>query len=225
MPIKTLQAYLELKKSLTPFELLGRSLAYNPYVPRLALEDLKRPPSQEIAHSILYLDAGWDLEFLLEKLSQADKARALLLDFTPLYTQGMPALEALDLLGYIRRLSPKPLIHKDYFIDPYQILESLVHGADALLLNASLLAKNLKEILEYSVRLGLLGIVQVATPKELKTSILAKAPALYFPQNFNTLLELTPQRPLIFKDLDDLVPNAQNSYGADGLVIKLSKQT
>lgn len=220
MQIKgVLQEYLELKEAIAPFDLLGRSLAYNPYVPRLAPEHLKRPDSQEVAHRILYLDASMDLENLLGRLERVENIQALLLDFKAFYAEGMPPLEMLDLLGYVRRLSPKPLIQRDMFISHYQLLDALVHGADAVILDASFLQEDLKAMLEYATHLGLLPIVEVSSKKDLKTSILAKAQVLYFTQDFKNLLKLTPQRQIILRDLGTLALDAQNSYGVDGFII------
>ncbi|WP_104757602.1 beta/alpha barrel domain-containing protein [Helicobacter salomonis] len=214
LDLDALKTYLATKQTLTPMEVLGRSLAYNPYVPRLSGNDLKRV--QATPHKLVSLDASMDLELLLTRLNGIHEARALLIDFTPLYTHGMPALESLDLLGYIRRLSPQPLIHKDYFLDPYQLLESAVHGADAVVLDAQLLGIELKNMCAYASRLGLLSVAYVRSKADLKASILAKANALYLGENFAALLEITPQRCTILKDTDPLC--SDDAYGVDGLL-------
>ncbi|WP_120943727.1 beta/alpha barrel domain-containing protein [Helicobacter labacensis] len=210
LDLDTLKRYLENKQALTPLEVLGRTLAYNPYVPRLKAQDLRR--AQDHPQQIVRLNAGLELEVLLERLECV--ANALLLDFTPLYTP-TPPLESLDLLGYVRRLSSKPLIHQDYFLTPYQLLESLVHGSDGVLLNAQLLGAQLKDMCAYASRLGLLDIIEVRCKADLKASVLARASALYLSQDFATLLELTPQRFLILKNFD---AHDLEHYGVDALV-------
>ncbi|WP_199764260.1 beta/alpha barrel domain-containing protein [Helicobacter felis] len=210
--LNTLKSYIALREQILPLDVLGRTLAYNPYAPRLELEYLKRP--EHIPHSLLYLDAHTDLELLLHQLEQATHAHALVIDFTPLYDQDTPFLAMLDLLGYLRRLTQKPLIHQDFFITPYQLLESVVHGGDGVILKASL--PNLKDLCHYAARLGLLAIVEVRTKEELKASILARAQALYLSANFENLLKLTPQNLIILKDHDPTC--ADNAYGADALI-------
>ncbi|GMB96041.1 indole-3-glycerol phosphate synthase [Helicobacter sp. NHP22-001] len=220
MPIDNLKALLKLKQEIRPFELLGRSLAYNPYLPRLSLEQLKRPKETPLAHALLALDLRQDLEQFLKNLQKAQESQALalLLDFTPLYAKE-PSLEMLDLLGYVRRLCTKPLISKDLIVDRYQILEALVYGVDALVLDPSLLQKDLKDMLAYTTHLGLLGIVQVASVADLKNAILARARALYIVQDFKEILQLVPQGLVILKDLNTPPIDPTNSYGVDGLVL------
>ncbi|WP_240333297.1 indole-3-glycerol phosphate synthase [Helicobacter suis] len=193
-----------------PFEMLGRSLAYNPHLPRLNLESLKR---FEKPHKILTLNATSDLEKLVQQVQEAEKSNytALLLDFSQIY-QNPPSLEMLDLLGYIRRLSSKPIIQKDLFMDRYQVLEALVYGADALFLEAQLLEKNLKQMVAYSAHLGLLAIVQISSSKDLKRAVLARAKVLFLARDCENLLKLTPQNFVILKEA------SASEYGADALI-------
>ncbi|MFC3847066.1 indole-3-glycerol phosphate synthase, partial [Helicobacter baculiformis] len=186
------------------------------YVPRLDAQALAR--SSTNPRQILRLDASMELEVLLAQIEHAhEHIHALLLDFTHLYTQGVPALESLDLLGYVRRLSSKPLIHQDYFLKPYQLLESVVHGSDAIVLNVQLLGADFKSMHAYATRLGLLSIAEVSSTQDLKTSILARSQTLYLRGDFKPLLELTPQRKTILKDADPACPD--NTYGVDSLII------
>ncbi|WP_199769222.1 beta/alpha barrel domain-containing protein [Helicobacter cynogastricus] len=210
--LDALKSYISLKEQMLPLDVLGRTLAYNPYAPRLDLEYLKRP--KQTPYTLLSLSAHTDLELLLHQLEKATHAHAIMIDFTPLYDQGMPSLAMLDLLGYLRRLSSQPLIHKDFFITPYQLLESVVHGGDGVILKASL--PDLKNLCHYATRLGLLAIVEVRTKEELKASILARAQALYLSTNFEDLLKLTPQNLIILKDHDPAC--ADNAYGVDALI-------
>ncbi|WP_260320661.1 indole-3-glycerol phosphate synthase [Helicobacter gastrocanis] len=203
-----------------PFDLLGRSLAYNPYLPRLSLEQLQRPKNIPLAHTLLALDVRQDLEVFLENLQkvQESQALALSLDFTPLYAKE-PSLEMLDLLGFVRRLCSKPLILKDLIVERYQILEALVYGVDALILDPSLLQKDLKDMVAYAMHLGLLAIVQVASTADLKHAILARAKALYIVQDFKEILQLVPQGLVILKDLSTPPITPTNSYGVDALML------
>ncbi|WP_231102865.1 beta/alpha barrel domain-containing protein [Helicobacter suis] len=210
MSVEYLKQSLELRQTLRPFEMLGRSLAYNPHLPRLDLESLRR---FEKPHKILTLNATHDLETLVQRVQEAQQSNysALLLDFSQIY-QSPPSLEMLDLLGYIRRLSSKPIIQKDLFMDRYQVLEALVYGADALLLEAQFLEKNLKQMVEYSTHLGLLVIVQVSSSKDLQRAVFARARALFLARDAENLLKLTPQNFVILKEA------SASEYGADALI-------
>lgn len=70
----------------------------------------------------------------------------------------------------------KPLLRKDFLFEPYQILESKVLGAHAYLLIASLFdEKELAELVDYGIGLGLEPLVEVHTKAELDMARKAKA--------------------------------------------------
>lgn len=65
-----------------------------------------------------------------------------------------------------------PVLRKDFIIDIYQVYESRVHGADAVLLIVSLLAeKELILLLEISRKLNMCALVEVHTGEELKKAL------------------------------------------------------
>jgi indole-3-glycerol phosphate synthase len=69
---------------------------------------------------------------------------------------------SLDHLTMIRAAVALPLLRKDFIFDPYQVYESRVHGADALLLIAAILSREqLGELLSLSRGLGLSCLVEV----------------------------------------------------------------
>ena len=65
-----------------------------------------------------------------------------------------------------------PLLRKDFLSDPYQIYESRVYGADALLLIVAILTKTkLRGLLELSRDLGMDCLVEVHNEKEVETAL------------------------------------------------------
>jgi len=69
-----------------------------------------------------------------------------------------------------------PLLRKDFIIDPYQINEARVLGADALLLIARLLeAGELRDFIGLSSELGLAALVEVHDETDLEKAICAGA--------------------------------------------------
>ncbi len=69
-----------------------------------------------------------------------------------------------DGLGAERR----PLLRKDFIVDPYQVVESRAHGADSLLLIAAVLPPPLlQELLELSHSMGMCCLVEVHDEAEL----------------------------------------------------------
>ena len=85
----------------------------------------------------------------------------------PHYFQGN-----LEYLTAIRRYVPTPLLRKDFIVDKYQIVEALVYGADFILLIAKALGtKELKELYDYAIHLGLEVLVEIHDKEDLTKAI------------------------------------------------------
>jgi indole-3-glycerol phosphate synthase len=75
-------------------------------------------------------------------------------------------------LNAIASVSALPLLRKDFILDEYQIYESKVHGADAVLLIAAILKDNeLSDLLKASSNVGLDALVEVHSSDELKRAL------------------------------------------------------
>ncbi|MGM0623220.1 MAG: indole-3-glycerol phosphate synthase TrpC, partial [Campylobacterota bacterium] len=170
---------LEKKKSEMPLDLLGKSLAYNPYQPKdvmKALRSTKDNPYKVIAEvkkaspSKGVIKEDFD-PLLIAKAYEEGGADALSILTEPHYFRG-----DIEYLTTIRRYVPMPLLRKDFIIDRYQILEALVYGADFILLIAAALSKKeLKELLNFARHLGLEVLVEIHNKKELTKAIFAGA--------------------------------------------------
>lgn len=71
----------------------------------------------------------------------------------------------------VREITVKPLLRKDFIVDPYQIYQALQIGADAVLLIAALLPGKLKSFYELAVGLGLHVLIEVHNEKELEEAL------------------------------------------------------
>lgn len=177
--IKKTKEDLEKRKVDFPFDMLGKSLAYNPYPPR----DVKP-----------YLTSTADNKYrIIAEVKKASPSKGVIReDFDPIfiaqeYQRGMAdAISVLtephyfkgniDYLTQIRRYVPTPLLRKDFIVDKYQILEALVYGADFILLIAKALSKKeLKELLEFSLHVGLEVLVEIHDKEDLIKAIFAGA--------------------------------------------------
>jgi len=75
----------------------------------------------------------------------------------------------LTFLRSVRQAVNLPLLRKDFVLDPYQVYESRVAGADAALLIAALLDfRSLTSMITLSKELGLACLVEVHTDEELE---------------------------------------------------------
>lgn len=97
-----------------------------------------------------------------------------------------------------------PILRKDFIIDPYQIYESAVIGADAILLIACLLdLETLKNYMDLSHSLGLEVLLEVHDQEDLEKAILVDAPIIgvnnrnlkTFQVAMETSLKLAPHLP------------------------------
>ena len=160
-------------------EWLGRSLSMNPYAPRDVkpyLTSTKDEPVRIIAEvkkaspSKGIIREDFDPLMIAQEYSNAG-ANAISVLTEPHYFKG-----DLEYLTGIRRYVPTPLLRKDFIIDKYQILEALAYGADFILLIAKALEKKeLKELYEYALHVGLEVLVEIHDKDDLKKAIWAGA--------------------------------------------------
>lgn len=112
---------------------------------------------------------------------------------------------SLDILRLVKAQTGRtPLLRKDFIIDPYQLLEARLAGADAVLLIAAALPpQNLRDLIREARNLNLDRLVEVHNRTELEIALEAGADMiginnrdLYtFAVNLNTTFELTPLIP------------------------------
>jgi indole-3-glycerol phosphate synthase len=77
-----------------------------------------------------------------------------------------------DFLERIRKTVEVPLLRKDFILEPYQVLESRVLGADAFLLIVSLLSVELLEaLILQGEALGMTALVEVHSEEELEQAL------------------------------------------------------
>ncbi|UTJ05628.1 indole-3-glycerol phosphate synthase TrpC [Arcobacter roscoffensis] len=167
---RTLEDVEKRKKDL-PLDLLGRTLSSNPYAPRDVkpyLTATKEEPIRIIAEvkkaspSKGVIKEDFDPIAIAQEYSN-NGANAISVLTEPHWFQGN-----LEYLTAIRRYVPTPLLRKDFILDKYQIVEALVYGADFILLIAkSLSTKDLKELYEYALYLGLEVLVEVHDKEDL----------------------------------------------------------
>ncbi len=175
--IKKTKEDVERRKKEYPLEWLGRSLAYNPFVPRPVEDALRSTPQdpykiiaevKKASPSKGVIRQDFD-PIAIAKEYQKGGANALSVLTEPHYFQG-----DIEYLTQIRRYVPMPLLRKDFIIDKYQLVEALVYGADFVLLIAKALSrKELKELLEYTWHLGMEALVEIHDKKDLVKAIFA----------------------------------------------------
>jgi indole-3-glycerol phosphate synthase len=98
-----------------------------------------------------------------------------------------------------------PLLRKDFLVDPYQVYEARVSGADALLLIvAALDDTTLGNLLETTYRLGMHALVEVHTAAEMERALAAGAQVIGVNNRdlhtFTTTLETTEQLAQLLPD-------------------------
>lgn len=140
----------------------------------------------------------------------------------------------LTYLKKLKALVDLPILHKDFIIDEYQIWESKLHGADALLLIVALLEpKKLYDFIKLTEKVGMEALVEIHDQEELKIALEAEADIIGInnrnlktlevnPATSRTLLPLIPAKKI--KIVESGLKNEQDLYffkklGADGFLI------
>ena len=192
--IKKTKDDLEKRKADFPEEWLGRSLAYNPYVPRDVLSALRASQNEPIKIAQEYEEYANAFSILTE----------------PHWFKG-----DIEYITQVRRYASRPILRKDFIVDKYQILEALVYGADFILLIAKALTQNeLKELLGYAHHLGLEVLVETHDASDVKKAIFAGANIIGI--NHRNLDDFTMDMSLCEK-LIPLLPNGKIIVAESGL--------
>ena len=216
--IKKTKEDLEKRKKDFPEEWLGRSLAFNPFIPRDVQKALKSTPDNPYR--------------IIAEVKKASPSKGIIReDFDPMqiavaYEQGgADALSILtephwfkgdvEYLGMVRRYVSIPLLRKDFIIDKYQILEALVYGADYILLIAKALSrKELRELLEYAHHLGLEVLVEIHDKADLIKAIFAGANIIGINHRNLETFEMDMQ---LSHKLIPLIPNSKIIVAESGI--------
>jgi len=227
--IKKTKEDLEKRKIDFPVDWLGRSLSFNPFVPkdvksalrstednpyRIIAEVKKASPSKGIIRE--------DFDPVLIAQQYADGgADALSILTEPHFFQGDK-----EYLGMIRRYVSTPLLRKDFIVDKYQLVEALVYGADFILLIAKALSrKELKELYDYALHLGLDVLVEVHDKSDLVKAMFAGADIIGINHRNLETFEMDMK---LSEKLIPLIPNGKIIVAESGIndhdtVVELSK--
>ncbi len=227
--IKKTKDDLERKKVEYPMEWLGRSLSFNPFLPRDVHSVLKSTPENPYR--------------IIAEIKKASPSKGIIReDFDPMLIAqeyekgGADALSILtephwfkgnvEYLGMVRRYVPTPLLRKDFIIDKYQILEALVYGADFILLIAKALSrKELKELLDYTRHLGMEALVEIHDKVDLTKAVFAGADIIGINHRNLETFEMDMK---LSERLIPLIPNSKIIVAESGInnhetVVELSK--
>jgi indole-3-glycerol phosphate synthase len=107
-------------------------------------------------------------------------------------------------LSLVRKVTDIPILCKDFIIDPYQIYEAALYGADAFLLIATFLSPNqIEEFLSVGQDLGMRALVEVHSEEDLEKALQTPAEIIginnrdlkTFRTDINTTLRLAKSIP------------------------------
>ena len=227
--IKKTKDDLEKRKVDFPIEWLGRSLAFNPFIPKDVKSALRSTPEnpyciiaevKKASPSKGIIREDFD-PVLIAQAYEKGGADALSILTEPHYFQGDK-----EYLGMIRRYVNVPLLRKDFIVDKYQLVEALVYGADFVLLIAAALGrKELKELYDYALHLGLDVLVEVHDKSDLVKAMFAGANIIGINHRNLETFEMDMS---LSEKLIPLIPNGKIIVAESGIdshetVVELSK--
>ncbi len=145
------------------------------------------PPCRDFRRSLLQADTA----IIAEIKKKSPSAGLLQQRFSPLrmariYEQaGAAAISVLTdsaffggRLSHLRIVKAAvglPFLRKDFILDPWQVVESRAAGADAVLLIAAVLKRDLTAYRELAARLGMAALVEVHDRRDLEFAVAAGA--------------------------------------------------
>lgn len=89
---------------------------------------------------------------------------------------------------------PQPVLRKDFIIDPVQIAEAVLAGADAVLLIVAVLKEKTAEMLHFAQTLGIQALVEVHDLQELLLALQAGAEIMGINNRDLQTFEIHPER-------------------------------
>lgn len=158
---------------------------------KLMLEIKPASPSQGL------LTNNFTLAPLLKEYNRFASALSVLTDQK--FFQG-----SLDLLSEVVQNTPHPVLRKDFIVDPYQIYEARLAGAEAVLLIVKILTdQQLRELHENSLALGMTPVIEIQNEIELNRALKLDPRVILlnnrnletFAISFETTLALAPKIP------------------------------
>ncbi len=216
--IAKIKQAIDRKAQSFPREWLGRALAYTPYQPR----PLNLKKSIHFTPQNLY---GFSENLFIEPQKTDSNEAQTFLQIAKNYEKKASAflVESLEILTYIRRYVSLPLIYDFLILDSYQLLESLVYGADGVILLPKFLTQaDLKDLSDYALKIGLERIFRIESKEDLTKAIFAKADILDLSGNFS-LIPLIPNNKIILSEIPQNMPkNQENDCKAlDARILRL----
>lgn len=133
---------------------------------------------------------------------------------------------ALEDLNIARAVTDFPLLRKEFIIDEYQLIEAKAHGADVILLIASVLTREeIKQLSTAAKNLGLEVLLEVHNLAELEKSIMPSLDLLGVNnRNLKTFeVDLHTSKTLAEKIPDDFVKISESGISNSAAIIDLKK--
>jgi len=227
--IKKTKADLEQRKVDFSMDWLGRSLSFNPFVPKDVKSALRSTPDnpyriiaevKKASPSKGVIRDDFD-PLVIAKAYEKGGADSLSILTEPHFFQGDK-----EYLGMVRRYVHMPLLRKDFIVDRYQVLEALAFGADYILLIAMALSrKELKDLHDYALHLGLDVLVEVHNKTDLVKAIFAGADIIGINHRNLETFEMDMR---LSEKLIPLIPNGKIIVAESGIndhetVVELNK--
>ncbi|AIS52653.1 indole-3-glycerol phosphate synthase TrpC [Thermoanaerobacter kivui] len=133
----------------------------------------------------------------------------------------------------VKKVSSKPILRKDFIVDEYQIYESKILGADAVLLIVSVLGDKLRDFYNLSKSVGLDVLVEIHDRQQLEIALEAECDIIginnrdlkTFNVDINTtenLIKYIPQSTIIVSESGIKIPEDVRylaSLGVDAVLI------
>ncbi|MBD3238880.1 MAG: indole-3-glycerol phosphate synthase [Candidatus Moranbacteria bacterium] len=121
-------------------------------------------------HKGKYINKNFNFKKILKIYNESNCVNAI-----SVITEKKFFLGSLNYFKFVKKNSKKPILRKDFIIHPFQVIESACLKADAILLIAAILKqKQLNDLYNLSISLGLDVMVEVHNKNELNSALKLK---------------------------------------------------
>ena len=145
--------------------------SYLPFMQNTAIRNFKASINKENISIIAEIKRASPSKGIIKKgfdpVKTAEVYESLEIDAVSVLTEKKFFMGMDEYIAQAKQVNSKPMLRKDFILDEYQIIQAKAIGADAVLLIASILGKEIRKFYELTRGLGLKALVEVHDEREL----------------------------------------------------------
>jgi len=144
---------------------------YLPFIQNMAVRNFKAAINKDNISIIAEIKRASPSKGIIKEgfnpVKTAEIYESLEIDAVSVLTEKKFFMGKDEYIAQAKLVNSKPILRKDFILDEYQIIQAKAIGADAVLLIASILGKEIRKFYELTKELGLEALAEVHDEREL----------------------------------------------------------